>query len=84
MARGREDRDVAVSLQRRATMTTSHLFLRLRLSAALAALLLAVSACSAVHPVSSFNTNGVEGAAGSANDLTTGGQGTSSHGDIDE
>ncbi len=53
-----------------------------RILAALACLLLGLAACSMVHPVSSGNSTSIEGAPGSADDLTTGGQGGSSHGDV--
>ncbi len=44
-------------------------------SAVLAVLLCAVTACSDVRPVSSFNSTNLQGSPGTADDLTTGGHG---------
>ena len=62
-------------------MSVWQVFRRPRLVAALAFMLSGLAGCSAVHPVSSFHSTNLEGAPGSADDVTTGGQGSSAHGD---
>ncbi len=49
----------------------------------LASLLVSLSACTEVHPVSPFHETNVRGAPGSAGDMATDGQGDSTHGDND-
>ncbi len=51
------------------------------LGAVLLACSFGLSACAYVHPVSSFHATNVEGAPGTAGDLTTGGQGNDARGD---
>ncbi len=53
------------------------------LAAGLASLLLAatLSACDQIHGVSSAKSTNLEGSPGTANDLTTGGQGGNNHPD---
>lgn len=48
----------------------------------LTSLVVGLAGCSAVQPVTSRHSTNIEGSPGSAGDLTTGGQGTSAHGDI--
>ena len=63
-------------------MMACRVFRRPRLLAALAFMLCGLAGCSAVHPVSSFHSTNLEGAPGTADDGTTGGQGNSAHGDV--